>query len=193
MKKISLSDIKKRLIDTDRVEKKYLYVLLGCYAVILIWGIVFKFNMNGELNIEENLSKSVWDRFTTDLIPFYSFYTGIFLGRTNELLAGIFNVILFIPLGALLSFLTSKKLGLLISALCMLGVEIFQLFSGFGGFDYSDVILNVLGVYFGYLIASIVVKKMSVRLINGIALSLTVPLFIFATVVFIRTIVYFPI
>lgn len=193
MKKICLSDIKKRLIDTDRVEKKYLYVLIGCYAVILIWSIVFKFNINSELNIEENLSRSLRDRFTADLIPFYSFYTGIFLGRVNELLAGLFNVLLFIPLGMLLNFLTGKRIGLSVCALCMLGVEIFQLFSGFGGFDYSDVILNVLGVYFGYLIASAAAKKMSARLINTIALSLIAPMIIFATVVIIRTIIYFPI
>ena len=186
-------ELKPRLLPDDRVEKKLLYILLASYAVILLWIIVFKCNQNEELNIQENLSKTLWERFTYRIEPFIALRTGLFHGRTNELLAGIFNIISFIPIGMALSFIMSMKRGLCISALAVLGVEIFQLFSGFGGFDYSDVILNTLGTYLGYVLSGAVIKKMSARTVNIIALSLIPPLTLLAIVVFIRTIILFPV
>ena len=186
-------ELKPRLLPEDRVEKKLLYVLLASYAVILLWIIVFKCNMNEELNIQENLSKTLWERFTYRIEPFIALRTGLFHGRTNELLAGIFNIACFIPIGMALSFIMNTKRGLCISALAVLSVEIFQLFSGFGGFDYADVILNTLGTYLGYVLSGSVIKKMSARTVNIIALSLIPPLTLFAIVVFIRTIILFPV
>lgn len=186
-------ELKPCLLPEDRVEKKLLYVLLASYAVILLWVIVFKCNQNEELNIQENLSKTLWERFTYRIKPFIALRTGLFHGRTNELLAGIFNIVCFIPIGVLLSFIMSMKRGLCLSALAVLGVEIFQLFSGFGGFDYSDVILNTLGTYLGYLIARAVMKKISARTVNVIALYFLIPMTLFAIVVFIRTIILFPV
>ena len=186
-------ELKPRLLPEDRVEKKLLYVILASYAVILLWIILFKCNQNEELNIEKNLAMTLWERFTYRIKPFEALRTGLFHGRTNELLAGIFNIVCFIPIGTLLSFMMSTKRGLCLSAIAVLGVEIFQLFSGFGGFDYSDVILNTLGVYLGYVIARAVMKKMSKRTLNVIALSLLLPMALFAIVVFIRTIILFPI
>ena len=186
-------ELKPRLLPEDRVEKRLLYVLLASYAVILLWIIVFKCNMNEELNIQENLSKTLWERFTYRIEPFIALRTGLFHGRTNELLAGIFNIVCFIPIGILLSFMMRMRRGLCVSALAVLGVEIFQLFSGFGGFDYSDVILNTLGTFLGYVIANALAKKLSARAINTIALSLIPPLALFAIIVFIRTIILFPI
>ena len=186
-------ELKPRLLPEDRVEKKLLYVLLASYAVILLWIIVFKCNMNEELNIQENLSKTLWERFTYRIEPFIALRTGLFHGRTNELLAGIFNIVCFIPIGMALSFIMNTKRGLCISALAVLSVEIFQLFSGFGGFDYADVILNTLGTYLGYVLSGSVIKKMSARTVNIIALSLIPPLTLFAIVVFIRTIILFPV
>ena len=186
-------ELKPCLLPDDRVEKKLLYVLLASYAVILLWIIVFKCNMNEELNIQENLSKTLWERFTYRIEPFIALRTGLFHGRTNELLAGIFNIACFIPIGMALSFIMNTKRGLCISALAVLSVEIFQLFSGFGGFDYSDVILNTLGTYLGYVLSGAVIKKMSARTVNIIALSLIPPLTLFAIVVFIRTIILFPV
>ena len=186
-------ELKPRLLPEDRVEKKLLYVLLASYAVILLWIIVFKCNMNEELNIQENLSKTLWERFTYRIEPFIALRTGLFHGRTNELLAGIFNIACFIPIGMALSYIMNTKRGLCISALAVLSVEIFQLFSGFGGFDYADVILNTLGTYLGYVLSGSVIKKMSARTVNIIALSLIPPLTLFAIVVFIRTIILFPV
>ena len=186
-------ELKPRLLPEDREEKKLLYVLLASYAVILLWIIVFKCNMNEELNIQENLSKTLWERFTYRIEPFRALRTGLFHGRTNELLAGIFNIVCFIPIGMALSFIMNTKRGLCISALAVLSVEIFQLFSGFGGFDYADVILNTLGTYLGYVLSGSVIKKMSARTVNIIALSLIPPLTLFAIVVFIRTIIHFPV
>jgi glycopeptide antibiotics resistance protein len=193
MRKTDFGEIKKRLIPTDRVEKTYLYAILVSYIIILIWGIVFKCNVNAELNIQKNLAMSVWERLSQNPIPFQAFYHGIVGRRKYEILAGVFNIICFIPLGAILNFLIDRKRGLIYTALAVLGVEIFQLFSGLGGFDYSDIILNTLGAYLGYVICSAILKRMSIKVVNTIALSLVFPFAVFAIAVFIRTIIYFPI
>ena len=41
---------------------------------------------------------------------------------------------------------------MLLSFAFVLGIEIFQLVSGFGAFDVDDIILNCLGAVMGYLI-----------------------------------------
>ena len=41
---------------------------------------------------------------------------------------------------------------LLHALLFVLGIEIFQLFSGFGAFDVDDILLNCMGAIWGYLI-----------------------------------------
>ena len=185
--------LKPCLLPEDRVVKTHLYIILASYVVILLWVIVFKCNQNEELNIEKNLALSLWERFTYRIVPFEALRTGLFYGRTNELLAGIFNIVCFIPIGALLSFMVKMRRGLCISALAVLSVEIFQLFSGFGGFDYTDVILNTLGIYLGYIITGAIAKRISSKTVNIIALSLIPVTSLFAIVVFIRTIILFPI
>lgn len=73
------------------------------------------------------------------------------------------NVIMFVPLGFLLPFNLSRAKSLkgcmtacLIIIMC---VELIQLFTLLGSFDVDDLILNMVGVWIGYMIYSINISK----------------------------------
>ena len=94
------------------------------------------------------------------LVVFWS-YKAIEAGQT-DLKAEIFwNVILFIPIGILLSMLLSTRrewlsviFGLMISS----GIELSQLFLHRGLFEFDDIIHNTLGTIIGYVLFLIVRK-----------------------------------
>lgn len=73
------------------------------------------------------------------------------------------NVVLFIPLGFLLSRIWPKLqnffLFLLICTAMILTVEALQLFTLLGSFDIDDVILNLAGMLLGYLLSFCKRKK----------------------------------
>ena len=92
-----------------------------------------------------------------------------------------------------LGFFVGKLWGLIWSALFILGVELFQLFSGFGVFDFTDIFMNCLGVYVGYLIFDALYKRLSVRTINravAVCLYIAMPVAILVTV---NSILNFPV
>lgn len=67
------------------------------------------------------------------------------------------NVLAFVPFGMLLPFLVKKERGdffntLGFTFLFSLGIEVFQLFSGFGAFDVDDILLNCVGGMAGYIL-----------------------------------------
>ena len=136
----------------------------------------------------------LWDRFTARIIPFQDFYiTFVKGGSLPNYLALFFNTICCIPAGMLLGFFLRRTWGFIWSGVFILGIEIFQLFSGWGGFDPTDIFLNVLGVYFGYLIFDALYKRLSDKAINR---AVAVWIFIaFPAIVFvvIRTILNFPV
>ena len=182
-----------KMTDKNRVCRINLAGLLICYVIILLWIIVFKCNANNELHIDKNLAMSVWERFTYRIIPFQDAYISFATRNLVSCIAFIFNTICCIPGGALLAFFMNKKRGLLYSTLFILGVELFQLFSGWGGFDITDIIMNVLGVYLVYLIFEKIYPKLKPRLINILSLSILIPSAIFSIFVIIRSIIYFPV
>lgn len=92
-----------------------------------------------------------------ELIPFWS-YRDYFNGTDKTLLQQIIaNVILFIPVGMLLWKDKSSK-AVLIGAGISITVELLQLFSHRGLFEFDDVIHNTLGVVIGCLIAKWSIK-----------------------------------
>ena len=176
------------------VKLTYVNVVFLFYLIILVWVIVFKCNANAELNIERNLSYTLWQRFTARIIPFQELYLILSKGsRLPNILAFFFNTIACIPAGMLLGFFLKKRWGLLWSGLFCLSVEVFQLFSGWGGFDPTDLIMNLLGVYLGYLIFDLLYKRLSVTLINKLSfvcIFISGPIALFALI---RTILNFPV
>ncbi|PLS03788.1 VanZ family protein [Neobacillus cucumis] len=78
------------------------------------------------------------------------------------------NILLFVPFGvvALMFFRGLSRWNLiLISAACITLIEILQHFTKRGSMDIDDLILNVLGVWIGYLISPVIqnVVKLRVR------------------------------
>lgn len=69
----------------------------------------------------------------------------------------VFNVLMFVPLGALLPFLKEKDAGAraacVVSLLATFSVEVMQLITGRGFFDVDDMLHNWLGAMLGYFAA----------------------------------------
>lgn len=73
------------------------------------------------------------------------------------------NVIMFVPLGFFIPAVSEKFRAfwrtLAVSFLCIVTVEILQLFLLLGSCDTDDLILNIIGVTVGYLIFKIIWGK----------------------------------
>lgn len=96
-------------------------------------------------------------------------YKAIQAGQT-DLRAEIFwNVVLFIPIGILVSMMLSKKrkwLSIIIGFLMSAGIELTQLLLHRGLFEFDDMVHNTLGTVIGlvlFLIVSRIVKAVRGR------------------------------
>lgn len=93
-----------------------------------------------------------------ELIPFWS-YRDYFNGTDKTLLRQIIaNVVLFIPVGIMLFRLTSWK-AIPIGAGFSILIELTQLITHRGLFEFDDMIHNTLGVVIGCLIVKLVTRK----------------------------------
>ena len=177
----------------EEVNKRMLSVLLGLYFVMLIWIIVFKCNYNEGLHIEANRAMTIFERLALKAIPFQKTFEAVFIEKNFiEIIATIFNVLCFAPMGLALKYFTSTKRAVIAGAIFSLAVEIFQLFSGWGGFDISDVILNALGALAGAWIYDLFASRMQGRTINSFAvcfIAAVLPIDLYAIV---NSIINFP-
>ncbi len=194
-KSINLEELKAKLLVGERITKIYASILLVTATIIILWIVVFKCNNNESLHIQENLAKTLWERFTYRLEPFVDLRYLIRSGEwfNLETLAFLFNVICFMPLGMLLSFLVRDRWNVLYLFLLSLSVEVFQLFSGFGGFDPTDIFLNTLGAVLGCLLIKPLRKKIPEKGVNLTFLILCPPVCLWAIVCVILTIIKFPV
>ena len=118
-------------------------VVLGIWAAVVLWLTVLGREVQfSSIKIKPPLESllSVWKEIQTTGIR------GNFFG----------NVLLFVPFGILFPTICVQRKG--ISAILAAGVfsiliEIMQLFSRRGCFDLDDVILNIAGAAFGYLLS----------------------------------------
>ena len=193
--KIKSEDFKVRMLTGYGVRKKCALAFVLSYAIIVVWIIIFKCNNNEALHIQENLEKTILERLTYRLEPFVDLRYMIRVGEFDSLetLAFLFNIICFIPLGVVLSMLVRDFGNILILFSFSASAEVFQLFSGFGGFDPTDVFLNTLGAILGCLIAKPILRKMSNRSVNATLLIITPIAFVWAVIAVILTIIKFPI
>ena len=176
------------------INKKIMAGLTLVYFIILLWVIVFKCNQNEFLHIELNREIPVADR-----IEPYPFSKWVLLYNERyfsllEITAFLFNFICMLPFGALLRFFTKKNwLIITMGVLFSLAIEMFQLFSGWGGLEYTDIVTMVLGVIVGIWIYDFLRPKWSEKFINRLAtffLAVGAPL---AILTVISTIINFPI
>lgn len=188
-----MSKLQDRLLYSDRAQKVYASLLFFFCLVVLIWAIVFKFNINSLLSIERNRALPLWERFVEGLVPFRSLIDS--LNPVNWWQIGVFllNILCFIPTGMLLPFITSRKKCLLFLLLFPISLELFQLFSGFGILDTTDLITNFFGGYIGCKIYDLLYPRLSKKAINTMLLSLLLPAFSVGVFVTVRTVLYFPI
>ena len=189
--------MEKITMTNEKPNRKLLAVLIAVYVLILLWVIVFKCNYNEGLHIKENSALTILERLTYKLIPFEKFILAVKGGgilALIEILALIFNVVCFMPFGALLCFFTEKR-GLIIAtgAFFSLSVEVFQLFSCWGGPDYIDLILNTLGAALGVLFYKHLRPRLTCKTINRITAALLAVFAPLATFAVINSIANFPV
>lgn len=91
--------------------------------------------------------------------------------RLNSVENLVGNVVVFIPLGIFLPMLfkTCRRFWetLMVSFICVSGIELFQLFSAFGAFDVDDILLNCVGAAMGYGIYDLVRRTVGRRHLSG--------------------------
>ena len=178
----------------SKVNKKVMAILIVIYLIILLWVVIFKCNHNEYLHVELNSMKSLAERMED-----YPFQKWVRLYNEKrfsriEVIAFIFNLICFLPFGALLRFYTDKKwLIILLGSVFCTGIELFQLFSAWGGLEYTDIAMTILGVVLGVYLYDFLRARMSDKLINGIATFFVVTGGPLAILTIIKTINNFPV
>lgn len=117
------------------------------------------------------LTITIISRFPSDtvqynLIPFWS-YKAIFSGEVKLIAQVVWNVVLFIPIGILLMlFLTTKHKSVIVLFLSLLlssSIEVIQLVTHRGLFEFDDIVHNSLGAIIGiglYYFVRLFVKRL---------------------------------
>lgn len=143
----------------DRLaERNYVRYIFILYLLIVIRLIIFKYPFDELRTIAGDWSKGIihaglqsanFTLFRT--IRMYVTYS--YKLNSFENLVG--NVMIFVPFGFMIPYVLKRGRNFLVMLLAaflfVLGIEVFQLFSGFGAFDVDDIFLNCLGAVLGYL------------------------------------------
>lgn len=99
------------------------------------------------------------------LFPFWSWVEVLMDLNKEQLLENLLNVILFIPMGALLPFIADRKVRLprafLSGVLVSFVIEICQLVSMRGLFEWDDMIHNGVGCVIGCVIGNLVIVRVT--------------------------------
>ena len=177
--------------ENKELNKKMIRALIILYIIFLLWVIVFKCNNNDGLYIEANRSMTLLERLEYKKIPFIHAYQMILGGDYIEIVAFLGKIILFAPVGLGFCYFTTTKKSLLISFGITVAIEIFQLFSCWGGFEYMDIVLNMLGAIIGVLLYKpfLKIKNRLINLLALIATAILIPIDIFAII---NSIIHFP-
>jgi glycopeptide antibiotics resistance protein len=160
------------------MKKRFLFIsVIIAYSAILIKVMVFKdvpvirigsvmLNFGGTHEGSANFIP-----FKT-ILPYLMGKGGLIIGGLN--IGG--NIVLLIPIGFLVPFVYQKmnwKKTIVLSIASGLSIEITQLILKVGIFDIDDVILNAIGVMFGYWIFTIFPKMIGLIKENIIVFTIT--------------------
>lgn len=185
-----------KMKNDEKINKKLIAILTALYGILLIWVVVFKCNYNEGLFIEVNRARTLAERLAYNAVPFEKFILALESGGTIaivEILALVFNIICFLPLGGFLRFFVSKRWQVIaIGAFVSFAIETFQLFSGWGGPDVVDLVTNTLGAVVGVFMYDLIRPKLKEKTINSLAFWASVvisPVAIFAVI---NSIINFP-
>ena len=158
-----------------RISRQFwLKLFFAIYILFVIKVIIFKYPLDQLRAIANTWQKDVIleGLGTANFKPFRTIKMYIdYAYKLNsvENLAG--NVVVFMPLGFLLPFMSAelrKFSDVLLNAFTfVLGIEVFQLFSAFGAFDVDDILLNCIGAMLGYgcyrAVAALMEKKKNTK------------------------------
>ena len=143
-------------------RRDWLYLPLLLYCAVMLWLLFFR--SPGRI---EGLSYPQQLRQNINIAPFYTIrnYIHVLLNSSNGTLVRhcfinlVGNVIMFIPAGYLLTRLWKSQRNffvfLLTCTALILLVELLQLLTLLGSFDVDDLILNLSGMFLGYLLCII--------------------------------------
>ena len=135
-----------------RKKKIFLFQVIAGLLLVVYLGIVFA------STVFTRNSDGIWHY---ELMPFWS-WREMLLGNTYMLTEIILNVILFLPIGILLPVLFHRtfrwRQGLLIGVLLSSVIEITQLVSCRGLFEWDDMLHNGIGCMLGCLLTDLVIR-----------------------------------
>lgn len=174
-----------------QVNKNRIIFLFGVYFVILLWFVLMKCNDVVRLCPEWQPHRTIVQHFLDGAVPFRNFEKLLQTGGM-ELVIFFANFVLFMPMGFLFPYLMGKGKSVALVFAAALSIELCQLFTGWGGYDTTDVIMTFLGGAFGVWLHSALHAELSNRTVNKIALWMGVvflPLAVFAIA---HTVVNFP-
>lgn len=166
--------------------RKLLIPLIIAYFVILVWFLIFEFNIYGLTGMPNFWNVHRW----YSIIPFKTYYHHYDPPRL--IAESLFNFISFVPVGLIAAYMSDKKLKYLWAFLMAAGfgliIELAQYFSMYGFLDGSDYVLYLGGSLLGCLIGDIIKRHVSKetadRLMFG-AECATIPLAVVAIIVMI--------
>lgn len=131
-----------------KTMSKQTYIAL----LLLVFYLCFVFQITIIKRIPEN-------GYQYELQLFWS-YRAIAAGKKDLIIEIILNIILFIPIGALFSSLLKKRWPVpLIGTGISFGIELTQLITKRGLFEFDDVFHNTLGTLLGLSVAVLVYKN----------------------------------
>ena len=162
-----------------------LCTLLPIYIFIVLWGVLFKCNMDYILEkgydilYGESLARRMFGH--DDLLNFFIMLS---IGKFahESLIVVALNCVLLTPFGLFLMHLLKKKSVwriTLISFLLCLAIEIVQLFTYWGAFSLADLVTNTLSGYLGARLYGAIYRPERERIftiICGVLLVLSLPL-----------------
>lgn len=170
--------------------KTIAYVLLALYALCLFWVVILKCNM--EPAIEGT-------RLTIGKLPLFErMHFSLAKFAKSDIPDIVVNILIFIPLGALLPFFKEKSpciFGASVGIITTIAIEFTQILTAYGGFAYIDIINNSLGTFIGIMLYFEIRKALNektIKIAMILASTLCFGILVFATINTIKNIhIYF--
>ena len=139
------------------------------FGLFLIWGLWLKFGMEDlvAFNYSRLLELTTKERFMLDIEPFVRkpYHSETYW------LEVVLNGFVLAPFGVAFNVIDKKRrvwLHLLICFLFSLGMETLQFFTMIGGFATSDIIMNTLGYFVGFIAYHLIFRWLPNKLNIGI-------------------------
>ena len=143
-------------------HRVFLFVAFIVYIALLIYLLFFR-HRAADIPLTEYI------RYSTNFIPFFSFYAFFTTPYISYRVVVPFmvnligNMVLFLPWGIALPMLNEKfvsaKRFFTLTAIVIIAVEILQILLQVGTCDIEDFLMNMIGAAAGFLISKRILKK----------------------------------